>query len=747
MLAAFASRGFKGVGLDVNNDLVRKINDKEAPFNEPNLAEFLKKHKKDISATSSYQQAIQQSEISFVIVPTPSDKNGGFSSQFVEQAAQEIGKVFNNKFNYHLVVIVSTLLPKIVETKILPILEKESGKKCGQDFGLCYSPLFIALGNVIDNILNPDFVLVGEYDKKSGNLLEDFYKKVVVNKAPIVRMNIINAELTKIAVNSYITMKITFANMLGEICENLPGADIDNITEAIGQDLRIGKKYLKAGLGFGGPCFPRDNIALSSFSKTIQVAPILFSATDSVNRTQTNRIVKRILSSGNIAKVALLGLAYKTGTSVTEQSQGMEIAQKFLKLNKEVKVYDPFIHDADYLKGLVVTKSVDECIKGVDCIIVALPYPEFNKISEKLGNNNPIIYDCWRILDQKLFRGEATYFATGLADSILLNLNTLKKQKIVVCGAGGFIGGHMVADLVNKGYQNITAVDIKPIDCWNQYFANIENLQLDLRDKRACEAALKKAFMIYNFAADMGGMAFIESNKARCMINVLINTHLLQAAVKNKVKRFFFASSACIYNTQKQHLPNLPPLKETDAYPAFPEDGYGWEKLFSERLCKNFFDDFGLETRVARYHNIYGPFGTHDGRRAKAPAAICRKVAEAKITGNHKVEIWGDGKQTRSFTFIDDCIKGTNKIMFSDIQEPVNLGSSEKVTINQLVDITEKIAGIKLKRNYNLGAPKGVYGRNSDNTLIKKHLGWEPSTKLVEGIEKTYKWIYEQIRT
>jgi len=243
----------------------------------------------------------------------------------------------------------------------------------------------------------------------------------------------------------------------------------------------------------------------------------------------------------------------------------------------------------------------------------------------------------------------------------------------------------------------------------------------------------------------MGGMGFIENNKALCMLSVLTTTHMLLAARDSGVERFFYSSSACVYNADKQTHAEVTPLKEEDAYPALPEDGYGWEKLFSERMCRHFEEDFGLQCRVARFHNVYGPHGTWTGGREKAPAAICRKVLEAKLSGKHEIEIWGDGKQTRSFMYIDDCLKGVRAITESDIREPINLGSSELVTINQLVDLVEDIAGVKLQRRYNLGAPKGVNGRNSDNTKIREYLGWEPSIRLREGMEKTYAWIEEEM--
>jgi nucleoside-diphosphate-sugar epimerase len=320
---------------------------------------------------------------------------------------------------------------------------------------------------------------------------------------------------------------------------------------------------------------------------------------------------------------------------------------------------------------------------------------------------------------------------------------------IVVCGAGGFIGGHLVADLLRQGFARIRAVDIKPLDHWYQRLAGVENLgSMDLKELTACQQSVKNAFWVYNLAADMGGMGFIENNRALCMLSVLINTHLLQAAREAGVQRYFYASSACVYNHDKQTDPNVTGLIEDDAYPAMPEDGYGWEKLFSERMCRHFTEDFGLVTRVARFHNVYGPLGTYDGGREKAPAAITRKVIEAKLSGKHEIEIWGSGEQTRSFMYIDDCVKGTQDIMRSEsITFPINLGSAEKVSINQLVDVVEDIAGLKLKRSYNLDAPKGVNGRNSDNKLIQKMLGWEPSIPLRTGMENTYVWIYDQMKS
>ena len=315
---------------------------------------------------------------------------------------------------------------------------------------------------------------------------------------------------------------------------------------------------------------------------------------------------------------------------------------------------------------------------------------------------------------------------------------------VLVAGAGGFIGGHLASALVEQGAK-VRGVDVKPLSEWYLKPIGTETRQMDLRKREECYEAVRGVDTVYMLGADMGGMGFIELHKAECMLSVLINTHMLMAARDANVGRYFYSSSACVYAWDKQIDANVTALKESDAYPAMPEDGYGWEKLFSERMCRHFLEDFGLQTRVARYHNVYGPFGTFDGGREKAPAALCRKVAQAALTGHHEIEIWGDGQQTRSFTFIDDCIEGTLRVTAGENSAPVNVGSNELVTINQIVDILEEIAGIRVKRNYKLDAPLGVRGRNSDNTFVKETYGWEPSIRLADGLERTYRWIYEQL--
>ena len=321
----------------------------------------------------------------------------------------------------------------------------------------------------------------------------------------------------------------------------------------------------------------------------------------------------------------------------------------------------------------------------------------------------------------------------------------IENKKILVTGAGGFIGGHLVKELL-KGNNQIIAADIKPLSCWFQLHENSKNYSADLKDKNSCLELTNNIDYVFNMACNMGGMGFIENNKAECMLSVLINTHLLESCIKNKVKRYFFSSSACVYNAQKQNKFFIDGLKEEDAYPAEPEDGYGWEKLFSERMCRHFNEDFGLDVRIARYHNIYGPIGTFDGGREKAPAALCRKIATAKIKNNLEIDVWGDGEQTRTFLFINDCIEGTLRLFNSNYTKPLNIGSDEQVSINQMIKIIEGIADVSnIKKNYQLNMPKGVKGRSSNNELATKILKWNYSKKLKDGLDITYKWIFEQL--
>ncbi len=321
-----------------------------------------------------------------------------------------------------------------------------------------------------------------------------------------------------------------------------------------------------------------------------------------------------------------------------------------------------------------------------------------------------------------------------------------KDDLIVITGAGGFIGGALARYFHERGFSRIRAVDKKPLYDWYQVVPGVESLCLDVSEEANCKRACEGAAEVYNLAADMGGMGFIERFRIQCLRSILINTHMVEAAYRAGARRYFFSSSACAYNVELQKDPKCRALRESDAYPAMAERGYGWEKLMSEMFCQEYWAERGMKTFIARFHNVYGPHGTWDGGREKAPAAICRKVIEAKDKGTGTIDIWGDGTQTRSFMYIDDCTQGIDRIAHCErlIATPINLGSSELIAINELVSIAEEIGGVKLQRTHDLNAPKGVAGRNSDNTMIKNVLGWEPTTPFREGLAKTYAWIAQQ---
>lgn len=408
MVGAFASRDYNVIGVDINADFVEKINQKKPPVSEPKLADYLAENKKRISATNNYEEAVLNSDISFIIVPTPSEKAGGFSTKYVVEAGKSIGKTLKKKSKFHLVVLTSTVAPGSTRRDLLPILEKFSGKKCGTGFGLCYNPEFIALGNVIYGLLNPDFVLIGESDKKSGDFLEVFYKNTCLNNPPIKRMAIINAEITKIALNTYVTTKISYANMLAELCERIPGGNINIVTDALGCDTRIGRKYLRGALGYGGPCFPRDNRALTYIAKKFGVSFPIAEATDRINKYQvprlTNKILKHLPQKGN---VCILGLSYKTDTNVIEESQGIEVAKQLSEKGVSVTVYDPAAMEnaKQFLKKVIFAKSLKEAVKEKDVILITTPWAEFKNINPKYLGRKTVLIDCWQILDPKKFSG------------------------------------------------------------------------------------------------------------------------------------------------------------------------------------------------------------------------------------------------------------------------------------------------------------------------------------------------------
>jgi UDPglucose 6-dehydrogenase len=421
MVACLAAKGHRVIGVDVSSRNVELINQGKAPVIEPQLDELLRAYGDRISATQDFGEAVRESEITFIIVPTPSDERGGFSTEYACAAAASVGEALRQKSDWHLVVLTSTVLPGSTERDLLPTLESHSGKKCGMDFGLCYNPEFIALGSVIRNMLNPDFILVGEFDARSGAVLDEFYKGIVDNDAPVVRMNIVNAELTKISVNTFVTAKISYANMLAEVCERIPGCDVDVVTSAIGLDTRIGRKYLKGAVGYGGPCFPRDNIAFGHMARSVGVEPTLAEATDAVNRRQVTRLLD--LASSHLPEggsVGILGLSYKPDTDVIEESQGVELARLLLNRDVPVVLYDPLAMDnaGQVLgDGPIFASSLQECVQQADVVVITTPWPEFKEIQPAdLARNpgHPVVLDCWRILDGEQFVEVADYITLGL---------------------------------------------------------------------------------------------------------------------------------------------------------------------------------------------------------------------------------------------------------------------------------------------------------------------------------------------
>lgn len=419
-LVTLASRGFEALGVDINKTYIHKLNRGISPVFEPQVPQLLKKYHSRIRATTNFQQAIKDSQITFVIVPTPSQKNGAFSNRFVSSALLKIGEVLKNKAAYHLVTIVSTVMPGSMDRQLRLILERASGKKVGVDLGFCYNPTFIALGNVIKNLVDPDFILIGESDLNAGDILTSFYEKFCINHPPIKRMNFINAEISKLALNTFITTKISYANMLAEVCEKLPGADVDVVTTAIGSDSRVGHKYLKGAIAYGGPCFPRDNRALTCIGKKAGVQLTLAQATDAINLRQTEKLLSLLTQYWpKIETVGIVGLAYKPNTNVTEESQGMKLIAALKKYRKKISVYDLLVEKRHLQTNqtFTFTKSLQSLISTSDILLVTLTDSktgrDLQQILTKLQHKTIIIMDCWRILNPEKFSSRVVYIARG----------------------------------------------------------------------------------------------------------------------------------------------------------------------------------------------------------------------------------------------------------------------------------------------------------------------------------------------
>jgi UDPglucose 6-dehydrogenase len=434
MAAAFASRGFEVIGVDINQKSVDLLSQGHAPVQETDLEETIAANKQRIKATVSHEEAVLNSDISFVIVPTPSDERGAFSLQYVEWAFKEIGKALAKKNTYHNIVLTSTVLPGSTRQAILPILERQSGKRAGTAFGLCYGPEFIALGSIIRDFLNPDFTLIGELDARCGSELEELYSRVVTNRSRSARMSLENAELAKISVNAFVTTKITFANMLAKICEKLPGGDIDVVTSALGMDARIGRKYLSGAIGYGGPCFPRDNVALSFIARELGVEAGLAETTDSINRSIPASVAARlesVIRKG--ATVAVLGLSYKPHSHVTEESQGVCIAKHLSKSGYRVVAFDPMSKEMsldDLRRNIVVLDSIEECLRQAEAVLITTPDPAFANLTSNDFKNEwaeVLVMDFWRLLRSELSEKPGIkYLAVGQSDDDLNNTKRLK---------------------------------------------------------------------------------------------------------------------------------------------------------------------------------------------------------------------------------------------------------------------------------------------------------------------------------
>lgn len=439
MAAVFAHRGFDVIGVDVNKGFVDAVNNGHAPVQETGLDAMIGKNRERIIATLSHEEAVLNSDISFVIVPTPSDDRGSFSLQYAEWAFAEIGKALRKKIGYHNVVLTSTVLPGSTRLALIPILERESGRTAGRDFGVCYSPEFIALGSIIKNFLNPDFTLIGEFDDRCGAQLEAIYEKVTENNAPAARMSIENAELTKISVNTFVTTKITFANMLADICEKIPGGDVDVVTKALGMDTRIGRKYLTGSIGYGGPCFPRDNVALSFIADQIGVDAKLAETTDTQNRTIAERTASRILPMlKKGSTVAVLGLSYKPDSHVTEESQGVAIARHLSRSGMRVVAYDPMSADMqieELRREIVVLNSIEECLSQAEAVLITTPDKAFTSLAADDFRNqwaNVLVVDFWRLLREKLEKQpHIQYVGIGLSEN---DANNTARLKAIWCG-------------------------------------------------------------------------------------------------------------------------------------------------------------------------------------------------------------------------------------------------------------------------------------------------------------------------
>ena len=786
MTAVLASKGYRVTGLDLNKHFVDALQRGEAPVHEPQLQELINQHRANMKFTMDYYKAISETDMTMIIVPTPSDPNTGFlSNDYVVSAVKAIGEVIKSCNKYHQIVIRSTVMPGSTGGIISDVIESSSGRKIGcldSEIGLAYNPQFTSSGQIIKDILNPDLILIGESDRRIGDVLEALYLKIIPEQLlQFHRMNFINAEITKISINTYVTTKITYANMLSELCENLPGADADIVSAAVGCDSRIENRCLKDALAYGGPYLPRDNRAFVALAKSVSVNALLVEATDQLNNYQIERLLRiceqiaklRFDDDPSIKpKVGILGLSDKPDTPIVECSASCALANQLIG-NFDVFAYDPIAMPlASQIcdRRVQFVSSVDKLVseQNIDVLLITTASNNWKNLTfNRAGKETLYIVDCWRLLNKEEVEKSNPHIhiillGNGNSKMELKKLKKIDKNppikiidqpitnsshfRILVAGGTGFIGSHLARRLLEEGHYVICA-DWKR----NEYFQENEFcnefLHMDLRTLDNCLLASKGCDWVFNLAADMGGMGYIQSNNSVILFNnTMISFNMIEAARQNGVQRFFYASSACVYPEHIQTEENVAALKEEQAWPAKPQDAYGLEKLVSEEISMHYAKDFQtMQTRIARFHNIYGPQTQWKGGREKAPAAFCRKVLVAHEGENHGiVDVWGDGKQTRSFCYIQDCVEGIMRLMQSDYTQPLNIGSDEMVSVNDMIGLICGIEQIVVTLKH-IPGPEGVRGRNSDNTLIKKVLNWAPSTTLSQGLKNTYKFVKNQL--
>lgn len=735
MVAAFASKGSRVIGVDINPEYVELIQQAKPPISEPNLAEFLEQNKEMISATHDYEVAVLNSDITFIIVPTPSKESGEFSTEYVIEAGKEIGKAIAKKSSFHLVVLTATVVPGDTEKDLLSVLEEYSGKKCGIDFGLCYNPEFIALGSVINDILNPDFILIGENNTKSGDILESFYKRTCGEDTVIKRMNIVNAEITKIALNTYITTKISYANMLSELCQKIPGGNVDVVTGALGADKRIGNKYLKGAVAYGGPCFPRDNRALMYVAKKLEISLPLAEATDMINQNQQARLIDLILSElPENGSVGILGLSYKPDTNVVEESQGIKIAQALSERGIKVFAYDPQAMEnaRKVLDQVIFTDSAQECASQSDVVIILTQWPEFKDIEPKA-----VLIDCWRMLDPNNFKNRVKYIPLGI------NISKMdwKTKNVLVTGGASFIGSHLVDALIKRGARIRVVDDLSSgkIENIRDHINSgiVEFVQADLREPSIAEQVTRDQDVVFHLAADHGGRGYVDLHQGACAGNLALDGMVFLACKKNGVEKIVYASSGCVYPNHIQNNPEeILYLTEDMVGPPYESDNiYGWAKLMAEMTLKAYSKDFGIKTASCRYFTVYGERGIENH-------AVIAMIARSFIKQD-PFEVWGTGEQIRNWTYVGDIVEGTilaaEKI---DDGTAVNLGTMERTRVIDAVKEVMNYTGYNAEIKFNTNMPTGPYNRVADNSLAKKLLNWEPKMKFMDGLHKTIDWYY-----